>query len=329
MTENNRPENGSGVPADVAPEPPHRVEALESVVIRFAGDSGDGIQLTGTEFSRSIASGGHEFVTHPDYPAEIRAPLGTLYGVSAYQIKYSNNPVFTSGEALDVLVVMNPAALKTNQAELKLGGTLVANTGAFTRANLAKAGYQENPLENGSLDRYRLIPIDISSQNATALKDSGLSRKDIGRCKNYYALGFILYLHNRQLDREIDNIREKFAAKPEIAEANVTALLSGHAYGEVCRVFDTRYTVSDEISLPPGTYRSLTGNKAIALAMATAAKQTGAKVFLGSYPITPATDILHNAVELSQCNISALQAEDEIAGIGSALGAACGGSPQP
>jgi 2-oxoglutarate ferredoxin oxidoreductase subunit alpha len=312
--------------SDTSESPSHVVEQLDSVVIRFAGDSGDGIQLTGTEFSRSIATGGHEFVTHPDYPAEIRAPLGTLYGVSAYQIKYSNNPVFTSGEALDVLVVMNPAALKTNLDELKPGGTLVANTDNFTKANLQKAGFEGNPLEDGSLDRYRLIPIDISSQNATALKDSGLSRKDIGRCKNYYALGFILYLHNRLVSQEIENIRNKFASKPEIAEANVTALLSGYAYGEVCRIFDTRFTVSDEASLPPGTYRSLTGNKAIALAMATAAEQTGAKVFLGSYPITPATDILHNVVELSNFNITSLQAEDEIAGICAAIGAAFGGS---
>ena len=242
MTQQDKPanENDPGTPSEGVPGHSHRIEALESVVIRFAGDSGDGIQLTGTEFSKSIASGGHEFVTHPDYPSEIRAPLGTLYGVSAYQIKYSNNPVFTSGEALDVLVVMNPAALQTNLDELKQGGTLVANTSTFTQANIVKAGYETNPLEDGSLDRYRLIPIDITRQNATALKDSGLSRKDIGRCKNYYALGFILYLHNRQLDREIENVREKFAGKPEVAEANVTALLSGHAYGEVCRVFDTR-----------------------------------------------------------------------------------------
>lgn len=324
MTNKDNP--GAGGKNDHATGQPHAVEELHSVVIRFAGDSGDGIQLTGTEFSRSIAAGGHEFVTHPDYPAEIRAPLGTLYGVSAYQIKYSNNPVFTSGEALDVLVVMNPAALKTNLAELKQGGTLVANTGAFTSANLEKANYESNPLEDGSLDIFRLIPIDISSQTATALKDSGLSRKDIGRCKNYYALGFILYLHNRLVSREVENIRKKFAAKPEIAEANVTALLSGYAFGEVCRVFDTRYSVSDEVSLPPGTYRSMTGNKAIAMAMATAARQTGSKVFLGSYPITPATDILHNVVKLPNFNITSFQAEDEIAGVCSAIGAAFGGS---
>jgi 2-oxoglutarate ferredoxin oxidoreductase subunit alpha len=304
----------------------HRVAELESVVIRFAGDSGDGMQLTGTEFSRSVASGGYEFVTHPDYPAEIRAPLGTLYGVSAYQIKYSNNPVFTSGEALDVLVAMNPAALQVNLEELKQGGTLVINTSAFSKANLEKANYTSNPMEDGSLSIFRVIPIDISGQNATALKDSGLSRKDISRCKNYYALGFILYLHNRSVKREIEGIHKKFSNKPEIAKANETALLSGHAYAEVCEVFDTRFTVSDDVSLPPGTYRSVTGNKAVAMAMATAARQTGIKVFLGSYPITPATDILHNVVELPHFNITSFQAEDEIAGVCSAIGAAFGGS---
>ncbi len=304
----------------------HKIEELESVVIRFAGDSGDGMQLTGTEFSKSIATGGYEVVTHPDYPAEIRAPLGTLYGVSAYQVKYSNNPVFTSGEALDVLVAMNPAALKMNLVDLKQGGTLVVNTGAFTPSNLEKAKYESSPVEDGSLGGYRLIPFDISSQNATALKGSGLSRKDSGRCKNYYALGFILYLHNRSVNQEIENIRAKFANKPEIAEGNVTALLSGYAYGDVCEIFDTRYTVRDDVSLPPGTYRSVTGNQATALALATAAKQSGVRVFLGSYPITPATDILHSVVKLPNFNITSLQAEDEIAGVCSAIGAAFGGS---
>ena len=303
-----------------------KIEELESVVIRFAGDSGDGMQLTGTEFSKSIAKGGYEIVTHPDYPAEIRAPLGTLYGVSAYQVKYSNNPVFTSGETLDVLVAMNPAALKTNLDDLKHGGTLVANTAAFTPANLEKAEYESNPLEDGSLNIYRLIPIDITGQNATALKDSGLCRKDVGRCKNFYALGFILYLHNRPVNKEIEDIRSKFAAKQDIAEANVTALLSGYAYAEVCEVFDTRFTVASEVNLPPGTYRSVTGNRATAMALITAAAQTGVRVFLGSYPITPATDILHNVVKLPNFNITAFQAEDEIAGVCSALGAAFGGS---
>lgn len=328
MVEKNFPEKtgDKSDPAGALPERPHKVEELDSVVIRFAGDSGDGMQLTGTEFSKSIATGGYEIVTHPDYPAEIRAPLGTLYGVSAYQVKYSTNPVFTSGESLDVLVAMNPAALKMNLDDLRQGGTLVANTATFTPANLEKAKYESNPLEDGSLAIYRLIPIDITGQNATALKESGLSRKDIGRCKNYYSLGFILYLHNRPVNQEIEKIRARFAAKPEVAEGNVTALLSGYAYGEVCEVFDTRYTVNDDVSLPPGTYNSVTGNRAVAMAMVTAAKQTGLKVFLGSYPITPATDILHNIVKLPNFNITAFQAEDEIAGVCSALGAAFGGS---
>ncbi|RLA50926.1 MAG: 2-oxoglutarate ferredoxin oxidoreductase subunit alpha [Gammaproteobacteria bacterium] len=303
-----------------------KVEQLESVVIRFAGDSGDGMQLTGTEFSKSVASGGYEFVTHPDYPAEIRAPAGTLFGVSAYQVQYSNNPVYTSGEDLDVLVAMNPAALKVNLDDLRQGRTIVVNTGAFTASNLRKAKYETNPLEDGSLDIYRVIPIDISALTTTALKESGLSRTDIGRCKNYYALGFILYLHNRLLDKEIDNISTKFASKPEIGAANITALRSGYAYGEVCEIFDTTYCVSDNLSMPPGKYRSVTGNMATAMAMVTASEQSGIKVFLGSYPITPATDILHNLVNLSHFNITSFQAEDEIAGICSAIGAAFGGS---
>lgn len=305
---------------------PQQVEQLESVVIRFAGDSGDGMQLTGTEFSKSVASGGYEFVTHPDYPSEIRAPAGTLFGVSAYQIQYSNKPVFTSGEQLDVLVAMNPAALKVNLDDLQRGRTIVVNTGAFTAANLSKAKYDANPLEDGSLDVYRVIPIDISALTAAALKDSGLSKKDIGRCKNYYALGFILYLHSRPMNREIENIRKKFAKKPEIAEANVTALRSGFAYGEACEIFDTTYSVSEEVDMSPGKYRSVTGNMATAMAILTAAQQSGVKMFLGSYPITPATDILHNLVKMPHFNITSFQAEDEIAGICSAVGAAFGGS---
>jgi len=303
-----------------------KVERLDSAVIRFAGDSGDGMQLTGTEFSKSVGSGGYKFVTHPDYPAEIRAPAGTLYGVSAYQVHYSNKPVFTSGEALDVLVAMNPAALKVNLADLKPGRTIVVNTDAFTPSNLKKAQYESNPLDDGSLDGYMVIPIEISTLNAAALRDSGLSKTDIDRCKNYWALGFILYLHGRSLSDEIKNIRAKFARKPEIAEANVIALRSGFAYGDVCEMVRTTYTVSEEVEVSPGTYRSITGNLATAMAMVVAAELSGLKVFLGSYPITPATDILHNLVKLPHFNITSFQAEDEIAGICAAVGAAFGGS---
>ncbi len=303
-----------------------KVERLDSVVIRFAGDSGDGMQLTGSEFSKSVAGGGYKFVTHPDYPAEIRAPAGTLYGVSAYQVQYSNKPVFTSGQGLDVLVAMNPAALKVNLADVKPGRTVVVNTDSFTASNLKKAKYESNPLDDGSLDGYLVLPINISTLNAAALKDSGLSRKDTDRCKNYWALGFILYLHNRSLNDEIDNVRRKFARQPEIAEANVIALRSGYAYGDVCEMFESTYGVSEEVEVSPGTYRSVTGNLATAMAMLVAAELTGLKVFLGSYPITPATDVLHNLAKLPNFNITTFQAEDEIAGICSAVGAAFGGA---
>lgn len=305
---------------------PLKVEQLDSVVIRFAGDSGDGMQLTGTEFSKSVASGGYKFVTHPDYPAEIRAPAGTLYGVSAYQVQYSNKPVFTSGQALDVLVAMNPAALKVNLNDVKPGRTIVVNTDAFTASNLKKAKYGSNPLDDGSLDGYLVLPINLSTLNAAALRDSGLSRKDTGRCKNYWALGFILFLHNRSLKDEIKNIHKKFVHKPEIAAANVIALRSGHAYGDVCEMFETTYGVSEEVHVAPGTYRSVTGNLATAMAILMAAELSGENVFLGSYPITPATDILHNLVKLPNFNITTFQAEDEIAAICAAVGAAFGGS---
>jgi len=303
-----------------------RIEKLDNVVIRFAGDSGDGIQLAGAEFSRSVASGGYEFITRPDYPAEIRAPAGSLYGVSAYQIQYSNKPVFTSGEDLDVLVAMNPAALKVNLADLKPGRTVVVNTDAFTDANLRKARYESNPLDDGTLDNYRVMPIEMSSLNAVALRDSGLSKTEIGRCKNYWALGFILCMHSRSLEDQIERVRAKFARNPALAEANVIALRSGYAYADVCEIFDTRYCVTVEAKAAPGAYRSVTGNLATAMALLAAAELTGLKVFLGSYPITPASDVLHSVVKLPHFNITSFQAEDEIAGICAAVGAAFGGA---
>lgn len=305
---------------------PSRSENLDSVVIRFAGDSGDGIQLTGGEFSRSVASGGLEFITRSDYPSEIRAPAGSLYGVSAYQIQYSNKPVFTSGEDLDVLVAMNPAALKVNLADVKPGGTLVVNSDAFTASNLKKARYESNPLDDGSFDGFRVLPIEISTLNATALRDSGLSKPEIGRCKNYWALGFVLYMHSRLLSEQIERVRTKFASNPALAEANVVALRSGYAYAEVCEIFDTRYCIPVEAKAAPGAYRNVTGNMATAMALLAAAELTGLKVFLGSYPITPASDVLHSVVRLPHFNIVSFQAEDEIAAISAAVGAAFGGS---
>jgi len=294
------------------------------VVIRFVGDSGDGMQLTGNEFSKAIAKAGHDFATHPDYPSEIRAPTGTLFGVSGYQIQFSSGQVFTSGDEPDVLVVMNPAALKTNLPDLKHGGVIIANSGAFTESNLKKAGYQSNPLEDGSLGRLRVYKIDISAFTNQALKDSGLSKKEIGRCKNYYALGLMLYLYSRPLEAEEQNIRDKFAKKPEIAEGNVTALRAGYAYAESTEMFFTTYEVA-VADIKPGTYRSITGNHAAALGFVAASELANLPLFLGSYPITPATDILHELSALKHFNITTFQAEDEIAGICSAIGAAYGG----
>ncbi|MDY0012503.1 MAG: 2-oxoacid:acceptor oxidoreductase subunit alpha [Rhodocyclaceae bacterium] len=301
------------------------VEELESVVIRFAGDSGDGMQLTGTEFSRSIAKAGHDFATHPDYPSEIRAPTGTLFGVSGYQIQFASRQVFTSGDAPDVLVAMNPAALKVNLPDLKHGGTLIANSGAFTEGNLAKAGYRSNPLEDGSLGDYRLYPVDISGLTAFVLKDSGLSALEIGRCKNYYALGLMLSLYGRPLEKEEEDIQAKFARKPAIAAGNVLALRAGYAYADATEMFITSYRVR-AADIEPGTYRSLTGNHAAALGFVAAAELSGVPLFLGSYPITPATDILHELSALKHFNVTTFQAEDEIAGICSAIGAAYGGA---
>ena len=301
-----------------------QVEELDSAVVRFTGDSGDGMQLAGDEFAKVIASGGYDFATRPDYPSEIRAPTGTLFGVSGYQIQFSSHEVFTSGDAPDVLVAMNPAALKTNLADVKRGGTIIANSSAFTDRNLNKAGYQSNPLEDASLTDYRVYRVDISGLTARALESLGLPTKEAGRCKNYYALGLVLCLYGRPLDAEEQRIRAKFAGKARIAEANVTALRAGYAYAESCEMFVTTYVVRPG-NIKPGTYRSLTGNQAAALGFVTASELAGVPLFLGSYPITPATDILHELAALKHYNVTTFQAEDEIAGICSAIGAAYGG----
>ncbi|KON82376.2 2-oxoacid:acceptor oxidoreductase subunit alpha [Azoarcus sp. PA01] len=301
------------------------VEALDSVVIRFVGDSGDGMQLTGSEFSKAVAKAGHGFATHPDYPSEIRAPTGTLFGVSGYQIQYGSRQVFTSGDAPDALVAMNPAALKTNLADVKHGGIIIANTGAFADTNLAKAGYTSNPLEDGSLDGYRLFKIDISALTAAALRDSGLSKKEVGRCKNYFALGLMLCLYGRPIEDEIADVYEKFAQKPEFADANVNALRAGFAYADAAEIFAATYQVR-EAAATPGVYRSITGNHAAALGFVAASESSGVGLFLGSYPITPATDILHELSALKHFNVTTYQAEDEIAGICSTIGAAYGGA---
>lgn len=304
---------------------PRPIEPLDSLVIRFVGDSGDGMQLAGSGFSMAVAKAGHDFATLPDYPSEIRAPTGTLFGVSGYQIQYSSRQVFTSGDAPDVLVAMNPAALRSNLSDLKRGGIIIANTGAFGDANLKKAGYAGNPLEDGSFDGYRLYKIDISTLTAKALADSGLSKKDIGRCKNYFALGLMLCLYSRPIEPEIDEINDKFSGKPEFSRANILALEAGYAYAEAAELFATSYKVR-ESAVQSGKYRSITGNQAAALGFVAASELSGAPLFLGSYPITPATDIMQDLAALKHFNVTTFQAEDEIAGICATIGAVYGGA---
>ena len=309
----------------VAPPAPRPVEELDHVVIRFAGDSSDGMQLAGDEFAKSVAAAGHDFATHPDYPSEIRAPVGTLFGVSGYQIQYSSHEVFTSGDAPDMLVAMNPAALKVNLPDLKYGGMLLVNTGAFTAASLEKAGYPSNPLDDGSLAHYRVFPLDISALTQAALEHSGLGRKEVARCRNYYALGLMLWLFHRPLEDEVAAIERKFAHAPSLAAANVATLRAGFAYGETHELFPVTYHVK-AAPRHPGRYRSVTGNQALALGFVAASELSGLPLFLGSYPITPASDILHSLAALRHFRVTTFQAEDEIAAICSAIGASFGGA---
>jgi len=301
------------------------VEELESVVIRFAGDSGDGMQLAGDEFSRSVATAGHGFATRPEYPSEIRAPVGTLFGVSGYQIQYSSHQVFTPGDAADVLIAMNPAALRLSLPEVKPGGLIIANSSAFTEANLTRAGYASNPLSDPSLAEYRVYPVDIGGLTTQALAGSGLSRKEMARSRNYFALGLALWLHHRPLEDEIAGIERRFAARPELVAANIAALRAGYAYGETTEIFPVTYRVRPAPA-EPGRYRSVTGNQALALGFVAASELTGIRLFLGSYPITPASDILHTIAGLRHFDVVTFQAEDEIAAVCSAIGAAFGGA---
>jgi 2-oxoglutarate ferredoxin oxidoreductase subunit alpha len=309
----------------IATPRPKRTEEVDTVVIRFCGDSGDGMQLTGTEFTKISALYGNDLATFPDFPAEIRAPAGTLAGVSGFQINFSSLEVLTPGDRPDVLVAMNPAALKTNISDLAPGGILIVNTGAFTASNIERAGYKSNPLEDGSLDKYRLHKIDISKLTQNAAEGLGLSTKEVGRCKNFWALGLMFWMYNRPTEREIESIKQKFAKLPQIAEANVRAFKAGYNYGETAEIFDASYVVRPA-KLKPGLYRNISGNSAAALGFVTAAQKAGRPLFLGSYPITPASDILHELSGYKQFGVTTFQAEDEIAAMSSAIGAAFGGS---
>jgi 2-oxoglutarate/2-oxoacid ferredoxin oxidoreductase subunit alpha len=309
----------------VAPKPKESVETLSRVVIRFAGDSGDGMQLTGTQFTATAAAIGNDLATFPDYPAEIRAPAGTLAGVSGFQVNFSSEDIFTPGDAPDVLVAMNPAALLANIKDLRPGGILVVNTDAFRENDLAKAGYAKNPLEDGSLSGYRLYQVEITRLTRAALKETGLPQRIQDRCKNFFALGMMYYLYHRPMDVSTEWIKHKFATKPELAEANTLALKGGYAYCEAAEIFQVTYEVPPA-HLKPGTYRNISGNQALALGFVAAAQKAGRPLFLGSYPITPASDILHELSQYKNFGVYTFQAEDEIAAVGSALGASFAGS---
>jgi 2-oxoglutarate/2-oxoacid ferredoxin oxidoreductase subunit alpha len=298
--------------------------ALADVTIRFAGDSGDGMQLAGTQFTDTSALIGNDISTLPDFPAEIRAPAGTLAGVSGYQIHFSSSEIFTPGDEVDALVAMNPAALRANIRSVRDGGIVIVNEDAFNAADLKKAGYETNPLEDGSLQDYRLIKVPVDKLNAAATKDSGLGAKDAARCKNMFALGVVYWLYNRPLDSTLHYIEDKFAKKPAVVQANTAALKAGYHYGETTEVFEQQYQVP-KAKLPPGKYRKITGNEAVAIGMVAASKLANKDLVYCTYPITPATDILHNLASMKNFGVVTFQAEDEIAAIGAAIGASFGG----
>jgi 2-oxoglutarate ferredoxin oxidoreductase subunit alpha len=298
---------------------------LDRVTIRFAGDSGDGMQLTGTQFTRGAALFGNDISTFPDYPAEIRAPAGSLPGVSGFQLSFSSTDIHTPGDAPDVLVAMNPAALKSNLAELPHGGALVVNEDAFTAQNLQKVGYASNPLTDGSLTSWHVFAVPISTLNGRALDGLGLTNKQVDLTKNFFALGLMFWLYERSMEPTIAWIEQKFSKRPEIAEGNRRALRAGYAFGETTEIFHERYIVPPA-KLPAGTYRNITGNEATALGMVAASQLADRPLFYGSYPITPASDILHQLAGYKNFGVKTFQAEDEIAAIGAAIGASYGGA---
>jgi len=306
--------------------PPRRKkEILESAVIRFAGDSGDGMQITGSQFTNTTALFGNDLATFPDFPAEIRAPAGTLPGVSGFQVHFGAKDVFTPGDAVDVLVAMNPAALKTNMGDLKRGGILIVNVDNFKEVDLKKAQVAVSPLEDRSLEGYRLFPVELTKLTRLALRDLGLDAKSMDRCKNFFALGMCYWLYNRSMDPTYRWLEAKFSKKPVLAEANKLALKAGYAYCDATEAFQVSYDVPPA-KLAPGVYRNLSGNTALALGFVAASQKAGIPLFQGSYPITPASDILHELSMYKEFGVMTFQAEDEIAAMTSAIGAAYGGA---
>jgi 2-oxoglutarate/2-oxoacid ferredoxin oxidoreductase subunit alpha len=305
--------------------PQRKREVIDKAVIRFCGDSGDGMQITGSQFTNTVALYGNDLATFPDYPAEIRAPAGTLPGVSGFQVHFSSSDVFTPGDSVDALVAMNPAALKMNLSDLRKNGILIVNLDAFKETDLRKAQMTSNPLEDHSLDGYRLFAVELTRLTRTALQQLGLDAKSMDRCKNFFALGMCYWLYNRSLEPTVRWIDDKFKSKPQLAEANKLALKAGYSYCEATEAFYISYEIPPA-KLPPGLYRNISGNTALALGFIAASQKAGIPLFLGSYPITPASDILHELSQYKDFGVTTFQAEDEIAAITSAIGAAYAGA---
>jgi 2-oxoglutarate ferredoxin oxidoreductase subunit alpha len=300
-------------------------EVIDQAVIRFAGDSGDGMQITGSQFTNTVALYGNDIATFPDYPAEIRAPAGTEPGVSGFQLNFSSAEVHTPGDAIDVLIAMNPAALKVNIADLKANGILIVNSDSFKEGDLRKARLTTNPLEDHSLDKFRVFPVELQRLTRSALQHLGLDAKAMDRCKNFFALGMCYWLYNRSTEPTVRWIEDKFKKKPLLAEANKLAMKAGYSYCEATEAFQISYEIPPA-QLSPGLYRNLSGNQALALGFVTAARKSGLRLFLGSYPITPASDILHELSQYKNFDVLTFQAEDEIAAITSSIGASYAGA---
>ena len=302
-------------------------ELLQDIVIKFAGDSGDGMQLTGSQFTNNTALLGIDLATFPDFPAEIRAPQGTIPGVSGYQLRFSSDAIYTPGDLCDVLVAMNAAALKTNLKAIKKGGKIIANIDGFDSKNLRLANYPDgiNPLEDGSLEGFEVIKMDVTKMTREALKEITLGTKEKDRAKNMFVLGFLYWMYSRDMESTLNFLQEKFGKKDDILNANIKALQAGYNYGDTTETFTTRYKV-EKAKMNPGTYRSIMGNQALSMGLVAASQKSGRPLFLGSYPITPASDILHDLSRMKNFGVMTFQAEDEIAGITSAIGASYGGS---
>ena len=305
--------------------PKRKREIIDKAVIRFCGDSGDGMQITGSQFTNTVALYGNDLATFPDFPAEIRAPAGTLPGVSGFQVHFSSNDVYTPGDSVDVLIAMNPAALKMNVTDLKTNGILIVNLDSFKENDLRKAQMTTNPLEDHSLDGYRLFAVELTKMTRAALKELGLDAKSMDRCKNFFALGMCYWLYNRSMEPTRGWLKDKFKSKQQLVQANLLAMQAGYSYCEATEAFQISYEIPPA-KLTPGVYRNISGNAALALGFVAASQKAGIPLFLGSYPITPASDILHELSMYKDFGVITFQAEDEIAAITSAIGAAYAGA---